>query len=69
MLQELYFVADKEGNITTIKEAKKWLNQQERVDSPQVAAERWRAIKLQHDGRKIHLRDWRDFLGQYVLIR
>ena len=66
VLQELYFVATKEGKI---KEAKKWLNEQERVDAPQVAAKRWRAIQLQHDGREICLRDWRDFRGQYTLFR
>ena len=69
VLQELYFVATKEGKIQTLKEAKKWLNDQERVDAPQVAAKRWKAIKLQHDGRKIRLRDWRDFRGQYTLFR
>ena len=63
VLQELYFVATKEGKIKTLKEAKKWLNEQERVDAPQVA------IKLQHDGREIRLRDWRDFRGQYILFR
>ena len=57
VLQELYFVATKEGKIKTLKEAKKWLNEQEQVDAPQVAAKRWRAIKLQHDGRDIRLRD------------
>ena len=33
-----------------------------------MAAKRWKAIKLQHDGRKIRLRDWRDFRGQYTLF-
>ena len=61
VLQELYFVAAKKGKIKTLKKAKKWLNEQERVDALQVAAKRWRAIKLQHDGREIRLRDWRDF--------
>ena len=69
VLQELYFVATKEGKIKTLNEAKKWLNEQERVDAPQVAAKPWRAIKLQHDGREIRLRDWRDFRGQYTLLR
>ena len=69
VLQELYFMATKEGKIKTLKEAKKWLNEQERVDAPQVAAKRWKAIKLQHDGREIRLRDWRDFWGQYILFR
>ena len=69
VLQELYFVATKEGKIKTLKEAKKWLNEQERVDAPQVAAKRWKSIKLQHDGREICLRDWRDFRGQYTLFR
>ena len=68
-LQELYFVATKEGKIKTLKEAKKWLNEQERVDAPQVAVKRWKAIKLQHDGREIRLGDWRDFRGQYTLFR
>ena len=67
VLQELYFVATKEGKIKTLKEAKKWLYEQERVDAPQVAAKR--SIKLQHDGREIRLRDWRDFGGQYTLFR
>ena len=67
--QELYFVATKEGKFQTLKEGKKWLNEQERVDAPQVAAKRWRAIKLQHDGREIRLRDWQDFRGQYTLFR
>ena len=44
-------------------------NEQELVDAPQVPATRCRAIKLQHDGREIRLRDWRDFRGQYVLLR
>ena len=39
------------------------------MDAPQVAAKRWSAIKLQHDGREIRLRDWRDFRGQYTLLR
>ena len=69
VLQELHFVATKEGKIKTLKEAKKWLNEQERVDAPQVAAKRWKSIKLQHDGREIRLRDWRDFGGQYTLFR
>ena len=69
VLQELYFVATKEGKNKTLKEAKKWLNEQERVDAPQVAAKRWKSIKLQHDGREIRLRDWRDFRGQYTLFR
>ena len=69
VLQELYFVATKEGKIKTLKEAKKWLNEQERVDAPQVAVKRWKSIKLQHDGREICLRDWRDFRGQYTLFR
>ena len=69
VLQELYFVATKEKKIKTLKEAKKWLNEQERVDAPQVAAKRWKSIKLQHDGREIRLRDWRDFRGQYTLFR
>ena len=69
VLQELYFVATKEGKIKTLKEAKKWHNEQERVDAPQVAAKRWKSIKLQHDGREIRLRDWRDFRGQYTLFR
>ena len=57
VLQELYFVATKEGKIKALKEAKKWLNEQERVDAPHVAAKRWKSIKLQHDGREIRLRD------------
>ena len=69
VLQELYFVATKEGKIKTVKEPKKWLNEQERVDAPQVTAKWWKSIKLQHDGREIRLRDWRDFLGQYTLFR
>ena len=69
VLQELYFVATKEGKIKILKQARKWLNEQERVDAPQVAAKRWKAIKLQHDGREIRLRDWRDFRGQYTLFR
>ena len=69
VLQELYFMATKEGKIKTLKEAKKWLNEQERVDAPQVAAKRRKSIKLQHDGREIRLRDWREFRGQYTLFR
>ena len=34
-----------------------------------MAAKRWKAIKLHHDGREIHLRDWRDFRRQYTLFR
>ena len=34
------FSYSKEGKIKTLKEAKKWLNEQERVDAPQVAAKR-----------------------------
>ena len=39
------------------------------MDAPQVAAKRWKSIKLQHDGRGMRLRDWRDFRGQYTLFR
>ena len=69
VLGELYFVATKKGKIKTLKEAKKWLNEQEWVGAPQVAAKRWKSIKLQHDGREIRLRDWRDFRGHYTLFR
>ena len=69
VLRELYFVATKEGKIKTLKEAKKWLKEQERVDAPQVAAKRRKAIKVQHDGREIRLQDWRDFRGKYTLFR
>ena len=62
-------MATKEGKNKTLKEAKKWLNEQERVGAPQVAAKRWRAIKLQHDGWEISLQDWRYFRGQYTLFR
>ena len=68
MLQELYFVAGKEGKIATLKEAKKCLNEQELVDALQAAAKRWRAIKLGHNGREIRLRGWWDFGGQYSLL-
>ena len=69
VLGELYFMATTERKIKTLKEAKKWLNEQERVDAPQVAAKRWKSIKLEHDGREIRLRDWRDFRGKYTLYR
>ena len=69
VLQELYFVAAEEVKITTLKKAKKWLKKQEWVDALQVSAKRRGAIKLQHAGREICLRDWRDFRGQYVLLR
>ena len=52
-------VAAEKKKITTLKKANKWLYKQERVDAPQVAAKGWRAIKLQHDGQEIRLRDWR----------
>ena len=61
VLQELYVVGASEGKIRTVKEARKSLSEQERVDALQVAAKRWRAIKLKHDGREIRLRNWRDF--------
>ena len=61
VLQELYFVSTKEWKIKTLKKAKKWLNEQERPDTPQVAAKRWKSIKLQHDGWEIRPGDWRDF--------
>ena len=69
MPQELYFVAAKEGQIKTLKEAKKWLNGQDRVGAPQVAAKRSKAIKLQQHRQEIRLRNWRDFRGQYTLFR
>ena len=61
-------MAAKGGEIKTLKDVKKWLNQKEPVDAPQVVAKRWRAVTLQHDGRDICLREWRDFRGQYVLF-
>ena len=69
MLRNLYFAAAKEAKITTLKEAKKWLNEQERVDGPHGADKSRRGINLQHDGREICLRYWQDFRGQYVLLR
>ena len=61
VLQELYFAAAKKGKIMSRKKAKRWLNEQERLVAPQVAAKRRSALKLQHDGREIRLWDWRDF--------
>ena len=38
--QELYFMAANHKKITTLKDAKSWLNEQERGDARQVAAKR-----------------------------
>ena len=65
VLQDTYLVAAKEGKI---KYARKWLNEQEPVDSPQVAARIWGVIKVHHDRREIRLRDWRNLRGQYILF-
>ena len=69
LLLGMYLTAAKEEKIKTIKDAKRCLNEQERLDAPQTAATRWRAIKLQRDGKDIHLREWRDFRRQYLLHR
>ena len=69
VLQELYYVAAKEGKVRTLGDAKKWLNEQERVEAPHVPTKRWRAIKLQYVGKDIRLREWREFRGQYVMYR
>ena len=69
VLKELYFVLATEGKIRTVKDAKKWLSEEEQVDALQEAAKRWRAIKLQHNGKDIRLRAWRYFWGQCVLFR
>ena len=69
VLQELYFVVAKDEKITTLGEAKEWINKQEQVDALRIAAKSSRAIKLQHDGREIRLLDPRDFRGQYVMFR
>ena len=53
----------------TLKDAQKWLKEQEQVDAPQADAKGLTAMKRQHDGRETHLRDWRDFRGQYFLLR
>ena len=57
------------GKITTLHGAKKWLNEQERGDAPQVAAKRWRAVRPQHDGKEIRLQERRDVLGKNILFR
>ena len=67
VLQELYFVAAKEGKITILKEAKNCPNEPERLDARRSPLRG--AIKLQYDGRGIWLRDWREVRGQYVLLR
>ena len=40
VLQQLYFLAAKEGKMRIVKDAKKWLKEQKRLDAPQVAAKR-----------------------------
>ena len=62
-------MAAKNGEDRDSQGGKKWLNEQGQVGAPQVAANRWRAIKLQLDGKEIHRLEWRDFRGQYVLFR
>ena len=37
-LQELYFTTQKEGKIKSLRDAKRWLNEQDWVDAPQVTA-------------------------------
>ena len=37
MLQEVFFAAANEGDNRTLKKAKKWLNEQERVDARMMA--------------------------------
>ena len=69
VLGELYFVATKEGENQDPQGRQEVAHEQERVDAPQVAAKRWKSIKLEHDGREIRLRDWRDFRGKYTLFR
>ena len=63
VLQELYFVAARRGK------SRPSMKPRSGSTSLLVAAKRWKSIKLQHDGREIRLRDWRDFRGQYTLFR
>ena len=37
------------------------------MEAPLLAPNRWRAMKLQHEGKEICLREWRNFRGQYLL--
>ena len=50
-------MAANEGKIMMLKNVKRWLNQQERMDAPQVAAKVRKAIKVEHDGKDIRLQN------------
>ena len=69
VLQELYFLAAKQGKIKTLKDAKRWLNEQEQMEAPLHFAKMWKSIQLQHGGKEICLGEWRDFGGKYLLHR
>ena len=56
VLRELYYTVASKGTSKTLKDARRWLNEQERMDAPQIAAKSWRGIRLRHDSRDICLR-------------
>ena len=68
-LQTLYLQDLADGKIKGYKQAKKWLEREERVDAPEQASKLWKAVTLVHNGNDILLYDWRDFQREYYLQR
>ena len=68
-LQTLYLQDLADGKIKGYKQAKKWLEREERVDAPEQVSKLWKAVTLVHNGNDIFLYDWRDYQREYYLER
>ena len=68
-MQTLYLQDVADGKIKGYKQAKKWLEREERVDAPEQASRIEKAVTLVQNGNDIFLYDWRNFQREYYLER
>ena len=66
-LQTSYLQDLADAKIRGYKQAKKWLEQEERVDAPEKASKLWKAVTLVHNGNDIFLYKRRDFQREYAV--
>ena len=68
-MHTLYLQGLAEGKIKGYKQAKNWLEREERVHAPEQASTLWKAVTLVHNRNDIFLYQWRYFQREYYVKR
>ena len=68
-MQRLHIKDDKEGRIHDYASSPACLEEQERIDAPELALKSWHDVKLVHNNVDVVLLAWKDLLRDYFRYR